>query len=178
MNYEEVNMAIPSISSLGLNYGWRCYEGNSTYNTTGCADLGTMTFPIAEYSHSGSGVFKCSITGGYRHRGISQTSLNGLYFFADYCSDEIGILEQSGMSWNMSFTQQYSGNGWSCFGEDINGELYLAGVDSGNVFKIIDASLSTENHQLPRIKMYPNPAKDEVNFNLSDAFSNIESISI
>ena len=178
MTYEEINMATPSVSSLGLNYGWRCYEGNSTYNTSGCANPSTMTFPIAEYSHSGSGVFKCSITGGYRHRGITQASLNGLYFFADYCSDEIGVLEQSGMNWTMSFTQQYNGNGWSCFGEDINGELYVAGVDSGNVFKIIDANLSTENYELSKIKMYPNPTKNELTFDLLDTYSRIQSINI
>ena len=30
---EEINKA--ASSEAGLNYGWRCYEGNSPYNTTG-----------------------------------------------------------------------------------------------------------------------------------------------
>ena len=178
MNYEEINMVSPSVSSLGVNYGWRCYEANSTYNATGCADPSTMTFPVAEYSHNTSGIFKCSITGGYRHRGTNQTSLNGLYFFADYCSNEIGILEQSGISWNMSFTQQYSGNGWSCFGEDINGELYVSGVNSGNIFKIVDANLSAKEHDLFQIKMYPNPAKNIIYFDFTNVDVLLKSINI
>src|SRR5690606_22631412 len=42
---EEINKR-PS-NQAGLNYGWRCYEGNNSYNTSGCAAPETMEFPIA-----------------------------------------------------------------------------------------------------------------------------------
>ncbi len=134
--YEEINMI--SSSSAGINYGWRCYEGNNTFNTTDCPDDSTLTFPVGVYSHTNSGNFKCSITGGYRYRGSMYPNFYGLYFFADYCSNEIGILEASGSSWNMSFSQVFGGNNWVAFGEDSSGELYIAGISSGTIYRIID----------------------------------------
>jgi glucose/arabinose dehydrogenase len=65
------------LTQAGINYGWRCYEGNNTYNTTGCAAQSTMTFPVAAYDHSGG---KCSITGGYVYRGTQFPALQGRYF--------------------------------------------------------------------------------------------------
>jgi hypothetical protein len=50
---EEINKM--PITQAGLNYGWRCYEGNNT-NTAGCPAQSTMTFPIAVYDHSGINV--------------------------------------------------------------------------------------------------------------------------
>lgn len=173
---EEINM-VP-ITTAGVNYGWRCYEGNSAYNTTGCPDVNTITFPVSQYSHSGSGAFKCSITGGYRYRGTAQSTLSGLYFFADYCSNEIGILEYNGTTWDMSFTQQYSGNNWTAFGEDVDGEIYVAGLSSGNIFKIVDTNLSTDEFNLSSVKMYPNPTNDMVYFDSSSATNIISKITI
>lgn len=175
-NIEEINM-VP-ITTAGVNYGWRCYEGNSAYNTTGCPDVNTITFPVSQYSHSGNGAFKCSITGGYRYRGTAQSTLSGLYFFADYCSNEIGILEYNGTTWDMSFTQQYSGNNWTAFGEDVDGEIYVAGLSSGNIFKIVDTNLSTDEFNLSSVKMYPNPTNDMVYFDSSSATNIISKITI
>ncbi len=135
--FEEINMV--SSTTSGLNYGWRCYEGNSVFNNTDCPDASVLTFPIAEYSHSDSGNFKCSITGGYRYRGTIYSNFSGLYFFADYCSNEIGFLKENGSNWDMSFSTVFDGNGWTTFGEDINGELYIAGINSGTIYKIVDA---------------------------------------
>lgn len=175
--YEEINM-VP-ITTPGLNYGWRCYEGaNHSFNTTGCPAESTTTRPIAEYSHNGNGVFKCSITGGYRYRGTQFTSLTGLYFFADYCSDEIGILTPDGANWTMTFPKQYTNKGWSTFGEDSNGELYIAGVKSGEVFKIVDSSLSVDAETIFNIKMYPNPTNNLLNFDISKIKNPLASIKI
>jgi glucose/arabinose dehydrogenase len=51
---EEINKM--PITQAGLNYGWRCYEGNNAYNTAGCPAQSTMTFPVAVYDHSGGNV--------------------------------------------------------------------------------------------------------------------------
>ncbi|MDO7172858.1 PQQ-dependent sugar dehydrogenase [Mariniflexile sp. AS56] len=175
--YEEINKATSTTS--GLNYGWRCYEGaNHPYNTNGCPPESSTTRPIAEYSHSGNGAFKCSITGGYSYRGNLYTSLTGLYFFADYCSDEIGVLTENGTNWTMTFPKQYNNKGWSSFGEDINGELYIAGLKSGEIFKIMDTSLNTQSFDKLNISMYPNPASDLINFNTSLLKKPLESIKI
>ena len=157
-NIEEINM-VP-ITSAGVNYGWRCYEGDQTYNTTGnCPSSTTLMFPIAQYTHSGDGLFKCSITGGYRYRGNTYPNMQGWYFFADYCSNEIGILTFDGSAWNMTFTPPFSGNNWTAFGEDANGELYLAGISSGNIYKIVHNNLSTPPpNEHTSFNIYPNPA--------------------
>lgn len=152
---EEINKM--PITQAGINYGWRCYEGNTAYNTTGCPAQSSMTFPIAVYDHSGG---KCSITGGYVYRGTQYPSLQGKYFFADYCSNQIGILSTDN---SIIWTTAYSGNGFSSFGQDSQKELYVAGVESGKIFKITTGSLATLDNELSEaIKVYPNPASKEI----------------
>jgi len=169
-NIEEINMV--SNTASGVNYGWRCYEGNAVYNLSGnCPAMGTMTFPVAQYTHSGDGLNKCSITGGYRYRGSSQPTLTGLYFFADYCSNEIGYLQFTGSSWTKTFTGPFTGNGWTTFGEDVNGELYIAGNASDTVYRIVDSTLGINDVNPFAIILYPNPAKHH--FTIDNLNSNI-----
>lgn len=152
---EEINKM--PITQAGLNYGWRCYEGNSTYNAVGCPAPSTMTFPVAVYDHSGG---KCSITGGYVYRGSLQPSLQGKYFFADYCSAQIGILNQDN---SITWTSAYTGSNFSTFGQDSQKELYIAALNSGKIYKIKTATLSTqENTSFNQINIYPNPASKRV----------------
>jgi glucose/arabinose dehydrogenase len=151
---EEINKM--PIATSALNYGWRCYEGNSAYNTSGCAASSTMTFPIAVYDHSGG---KCSITGGYVYRGTASPSLQGRYFFADYCSTQIGTLDASNV---ITWTTPFSGNNFSTFGEDFQKELYVAAVNNGKIFKITTATLGTQDTTLNQIRIYPNPASERV----------------
>jgi hypothetical protein len=152
-------------STSGINFGWRCYEGSSEFDLTGCPDMNLLTFPIAEYTHNTSGNFKCSITGGYVHRGTIHTDLNGYYFFADYCSNEIGTINFDGGNFTINYSDQFTGNNWTAFGEDLNGELYIAGVTSGEIFKIIPGNLSNEEFSDASVKMQPNPTADILNFN-------------
>ena len=151
---EEINKM--PITQAGLNYGWRCYEGNNAYNTAGCAAQSTMTFPVAVYDHSGG---KCSITGGYVYRGTQYPSLQGKYFFADYCSTQIGILDSNNA---ITWTTPYSGNNFSTFGEDYQKGLYVAAVNSGKIFKISTGTLGTQENTLATVKVYPNPASKEI----------------
>jgi hypothetical protein len=163
---EEINMI--SSSTSGTNFGWPCYEGSSEYDLTDCPAMNTLTFPIAQYTHNTSGDFKCSITGGYVHRGSINTDFNGYYFFADYCSNEIGTLDFDGGDCTINYSDQFVGNNWTAFGEDINGELYIAGVNSGVIYKIIPGLLSTNEFDTKSVKMYPNPTKNIVNFEFTN----------
>ena len=165
---EEINKA--GATEAGLNYGWRCYEGSQPFNTTGCPAIGTLTFPIGEYSSStGSG--NCSVTGGYVYRGSNYPGLQGLYIFADFCSGLIGTIDGAGTLVNHGTT----GSGWTTFGVDVNNELYIAGT-SGNVFKVIDAALSISEIEALSLTMTPNPATFEVTFISPN--TSIESVSI
>lgn len=163
---EEINMI--SATEAGLNYGWRCYEGNSPYSSSfGCPDDSTLTFPISQYTHSSG---RCSITGGYVYRGNTYPNFVGLYFFADYCSDEIGYLTPDGNSWTLTL-EDFSGN-WSAFGEDVNGDLYISDLFSGNIYKLRDASLSLNENSLDKISIYPNPTTETLQINFANGFNN------
>lgn len=152
---EEINK-IKNPLTAGLNFGWRCYEGTASYNTSGCASMSTMTFPIAEYDHSQG----CSITGGYLYTGSLYPALLGKYVFADYCKNRLAIADQSGV---ITYTDSFEGsNSFTTFGEDINGELYVAAVNNGNIYKIIDSSLGLNSFNNAHFKLFPNPAENQI----------------
>lgn len=160
--FEEINMV--QNNPANINYGWRCYEGNEPYNLSGCPDEG-LTFPVSTYSHYSSGDFKCSITGGYVYRGNQISGLNGVYFFADYCSGEIGLLSKNeNDEWDMSLAFPNINGSWVSFGEDINGELYIASINGG-IYKIIDAALSNNEIDSDTLNYFPNPFEDYIQIN-------------
>ncbi|UOE41879.1 PQQ-dependent sugar dehydrogenase [Chryseobacterium suipulveris] len=152
--FEEINRM--PVSQSGINYGWRCYEGNSVYNNSGCAISSTMTFPMAVYDHSGG---KCSITGGYVYRGTLYPALVGKYFFADFCSKQIGMMNDDG---SIIWSSVFAGNNFSTFGVDANKELYVAAINNGKIFKVTTTPLATENSNISQIKIFPNPTSDKI----------------
>ncbi|WP_458626197.1 PQQ-dependent sugar dehydrogenase [Winogradskyella sp. PC D3.3] len=161
--YEEINRASTEEALTGLNYGWKCYEGNSLYVSSECSESITYTFPVAGYNHFGDGEPKCSITGGYRYRGVNYPNFNGWYFFSDYCSQEIGYLvyDEINEEWNTTF-QQFSGQ-WSAFGEDVNGEIYVSNLSGGKIYKLTDTTLSDNDSFLSVRSVYTNPSKNTLN---------------
>jgi len=158
--YEEVNRA--GAAEAGLNYGWRCYEGNTAYNTSGCAPQSTMKSPLFITNHTNG---FCSITGGYVYRGAAYPNFQGKYFFSDYCKAQIGMADSSG---NVTFSQTFTGNAFVTFGEDVNGELYVGSINNGVIYKLVDSSLSVAENDKKAFIIYPNPAKSEVFIQSSD----------
>ncbi len=133
--YEEVNFQ-PASSSGGENYGWRMMEGVHCFNPRQDCDPTGLTLPVAEYIH-GSG---CSITGGYVYRGAAYPWLDGVYFFADYCSGIVWSLERAASGeWEMRERIRANFN-VSSFGEDQDGELYLVGHDDGAIYRLTSTS--------------------------------------
>ncbi len=151
--FDEINHA-PN-GTAGLNYGWRCYEANATYNTTGCLGSSNYYFPVAEYSLGGT-PYRCAVSGGFVYRGSNFPNFYGLYFFADYCSGEIATYNPSS---NQVIYNSFSGN-FSSFGEDSNGELYVADLGSGTIYRIIDTTASLNDDIIYNININPNPVKD------------------
>jgi glucose/arabinose dehydrogenase len=150
---EEINKVVSPLPNSGINFGWRCYEGNSTYNNSGCAPSSTMRFPFIQYARFGGA---CSVTGGYFYSGSAYPNFQNKYFFTDYCDNKIRMVDNAGV---ITTTASFSGNNFVTFGEDVNGELYIAGITSGTVYKIIDSSLSQPNFETNGFSLYPNPAK-------------------
>ncbi|MFN3752954.1 PQQ-dependent sugar dehydrogenase [Flavobacterium sp.] len=151
---EEVSKTAFPLPNTGLNYGWRCYEGNVAYNTTGCPTYASTVAPFSVYTHGSTN--RCSITGGYFYTGTTYPNFANKYFFADYCTAEIGWVDAVG---NITWAFDTSGV-ITTFGEDKDGELYVA--NGGTIYKLIDTSLSTDTFVQNSIRMYPNPAKTEL----------------
>jgi glucose/arabinose dehydrogenase len=129
--YEEVDFQ-PASSKGGENYGWNVLEGNHCYNAATC-DSTRMAPPVTEYDHSQG----CSITGGYVSRGTAYPAMQGIYFFADYCSGKIWGLQNDG-GWQSLKLLESSLN-VSSFGEGESGELYLTDLSSGAVYQVTAA---------------------------------------
>lgn len=136
---EEINFR-SKCDTIGHNYGWRCYEGNVSYNPSGCQPLSNYTAPVFTYSHS----LGCSVTGGYVYRGGHEGGLFGKYLFTDYCQGRIWATSPTGSGgWNTVQLPQSTtqiNNNFSTFGEDVFGELYLAGVSSGRIYRLRDTA--------------------------------------
>jgi glucose/arabinose dehydrogenase len=132
--WEEIDFQ-PSTSIGGENYGWRRMEATHCFNPSSNCQTSDMTLPVAEYSHS----FGCSVTGGYRYHGTRYRRLQGLYFYSDYCSGTIWTLKQSADDSFSSQTQIDTNFAVSTFGEDNNGELYLADLAGGAIYQVTDA---------------------------------------
>lgn len=160
-NLEEINKTTFPLTA-GLNYGWRCYEGNTAFNTAGCPVSSSLTFPLLDINHSTGA---CSITGGYVYNGTTYPNLQGKYLFTDYCDSRIGIVTSTG---NLSYSSSFPGNNFVSFGEDINNELYVAAINNGTIYKITDSSLSTEDFEKNGFSVYPNPAKESFTISNSD----------
>ena len=145
-----------SISNLhrsngGENYGWRCYEANTVYNTDGWRNPpSSYTFPVYAYPHGP----ECSVTGGYVYRYSTLSDFYGYYFFADYCSDKIWTLHKVSGNWVVETFGQFTGNNFSTFGEDATGRLYIAGHTSGKIYRITDNATGIDEKQnIPDLKI-------------------------
>ena len=145
--------------AVGKNYGWRCYEGNAAYNTSGCGPIGNYTFPIAVYQNVGSDI---AVTGGYVYRGSRVPSLVGRYIYADYGSRKVWKLLLSGGSVSENIQIGTAPQGVPSFGIDQNNELYVVGA-SGIIYKLLDQSvgINGNSNELPAgfslEQNYPNP---------------------
>lgn len=163
---EEINRV--ALNAAGLNYGWRCYEGSEAFNTSGCPNPSELTFPVAEYNHS----VGYSITGGYVYHGNVYSDIQDLYFFADL-NGLIGTVDND----NNLLNHGNFGGTWVSFGEDINGEIYIADI-SGSIYKIIGGEvLANSDFNKNNVSVYPNPASDSLNIKSTNN-STIKSINI
>jgi glucose/arabinose dehydrogenase len=127
-SWEEIDFQ-PASSSGGENYGWDIMEGAHCYEDPNCDPTG-LVLPVAEYSHS----LGCSVTGGWVYRGPNAPGMQGIYFYADYCSGRVWGLAYDG-GWQH---QELADTGFSItsFGVDEVGYLYVLDYWSGDVYRV------------------------------------------
>ncbi len=126
---EEINVQLKS-SPGGENYGWNVMEGMSCLMPP-CNQIGVR--PIFEYLHTEGNV---SITGGYVYRGSISPSLRGLYIYGDYASGRIWTLAEESGRWMNQLLIRPSNFTISTFGQDRNGEVYVANHRAGAIYRI------------------------------------------
>lgn len=122
-DWEEID-----IIENGENYGWRCYEGNHSFNTSGC-NYPEYIDPIWEYPHTP----ECSITGGYVYRGVNVPELTGKYIYGDYCSRKIWALEYDGINPPTNEFLLTAPSLITSFGTDENAEILITS-SNGNIY--------------------------------------------
>jgi glucose/arabinose dehydrogenase len=142
VNYQKAN------SPGGENYGWKVMEGLHCYGSNSCDQTG-LVLPVAEYDH-GQG---CSVTGGYVYRGAAQPSLQGAYFYGDYCSGYIWALSRPEVDRWQSDLLLESGAPISSFGESEAGEVLVVALN-GMVYRLVDNSQAPVSF-LPHIEVAP-----------------------
>ena len=123
------------------NFGWRCYEGDAPYNTSGCLDASEYEFPVLTYNNNNTE--GCSVTGGYVYRSCAYPNLYGHYLYIDYCSGRLWGADTEGSgdleSVQLGNIQNFN---FASLGEDASGNLYLIGLADGTIYTIGDLSES------------------------------------
>ncbi|MBT8392534.1 MAG: T9SS type A sorting domain-containing protein [Ignavibacteriaceae bacterium] len=157
----------------GKNYGWRCYEGNHNYNTSGC-NYPEYIDPVWEYSHSQG----YSITGGYVYRGTGVPSLQGKYIYGDYGTRKLWALTYDGINPTTNELLLTVSGSISSFGVDEEQELYITSFN-GNIYRFTPKVTSGENEFNPQGYLleqnYPNPFNPStiIKFNIAE-LSNVQ----
>lgn len=126
--FEEINYQ-PAASSGGQNYGWRLMEGPQRFNSFS-GDISTLTLPVSSYPHSQGR----SITGGFVYRG-SDPALQGIYLYGDFANGRIWGLRREGSLWENRLLID-SPYGISTFGQDEQGNLWVADYFDGGIYRI------------------------------------------
>lgn len=117
----------------GFNYGWSVMEGSTCVGGSG-SDQAGLTLPALEYGHDEG----CSVTGGYVYRGSAVPSLQGQYFYGDFCGGWVRSFRYSDgvVTDRLSWPSLSPGGPVVSFGEDASGELYVLEA-GGRVFRIV-----------------------------------------
>lgn len=91
---EEINALDRSqLQGTTPNFGWRRREGFREFDTSGITGPGRLVQPVLDYGRDEG----CSVTGGVVYRGELVPALRGWYLFADFCADDLRLLEAEGV---------------------------------------------------------------------------------
>jgi glucose/arabinose dehydrogenase len=109
----------------GKDYGWNRCEGTRRYPNTS-RRCRTDTRPVHDYQH---GTGRCSVTGGFVHRGPTRPRWHGLYVAADYCGRLFVLGPQGAVR-----LSQNPGLRIATFGEDPAGRIFAADLSGGDIY--------------------------------------------
>jgi len=128
---------------LGGNYGWRCFEGTGTYNSTCGTNSASAIAPVAQYGRS----LGQSTTGGFVYRGSAIPNLYGRYVFGDFATGNLWqIARDTAPTLTLGATSVSLSTGLNIasFAQDRDGELYIVnlgtGAGNGTLHKLVQAT--------------------------------------
>lgn len=162
--WEEISR-VPA-GKRGLNFGWRCFEGDHYFSPCDSID---QAMPVYVYAHSDncpdSRYCGESITGGFMYRG-ANSDLAGLYFFADYEKNRLWALKYDAANASQVLDFEFPYLHTSTFGKNADGELFFATIE-GFVYQIqTDASTHRLVDIMDQVTLFPNPATSSVQLQL------------
>jgi glucose/arabinose dehydrogenase len=114
----------------GLNLGWPRAEGRLCASPCPTG----LTQPFYAYGRDVGSV----VTGGYVYRGSEYPQLRGWYFFADYAKGTISMVPAASALSGRATPELILRTKFaiSSFGEDESGELYIADLSGGGVYRL------------------------------------------
>lgn len=128
--WEEIDVV--AASAAAVNYGWDLMEGTHCFGSPVC-DRDGLTLPLLDYGHDNG----CSVIGGYVYRGPALPTVEGHYFYADWCQGWVRSfrLQDGAVREHTEWELGDLGNVLS-FGEDAVGELYVLS-QNGTVYRLV-----------------------------------------
>ncbi|MBK7425680.1 MAG: PQQ-dependent sugar dehydrogenase [Saprospiraceae bacterium] len=131
--FEEINFV--EAGAAGINYGWRCYEGDEPYNMSQCNPNDEYTFPVYVYSQNQG---DRSVTGGYVYRGEDYPLLQGTYVFGDFVSGQMFTVRPDGDDWTGERILEFGGGQITSFGENVHNELFMAARGDAAIYRVTE----------------------------------------
>jgi glucose/arabinose dehydrogenase len=132
---EEIDVSLAADGAgRGANYGWNILEGDSCFEPASGCDRTGLTLPVLQYDHEEG----CSVSGGYVYRGSAIPTLQGTYFYSDFCSGWVRSfrLSSGAVTEEREWPALQAANITS-FGQDAAGELYIL-TAGGSVYRIVE----------------------------------------
>lgn len=116
----------------GGNYGWSIVEGPQSVHPAGRRGPTPILPPVVAHPHSEA----ASITGGLVYRGRRLPELTGAYVYGDWVTGKVWALWHDGQSITKHEEIARSRLQIVCFGEDNDGELYVADYAAGGLYRL------------------------------------------
>ena len=137
--FEEVDRH-PGDTPAGMDFGWGAWEGfecrrHQIREELNCDDWADATKPVLVLKGSEFKTPDCAVIGGYVYRGEEVPALQGLYVFGDFCSGALRTVTPGEEEPEPDIVLDSEAH-MSTFGIDSAGELYVADVNAGVIYRI------------------------------------------
>ncbi len=132
---EEIDVSLDEDGAgRGANYGWDVMEGDECFEPSSDCNRTDLELPALRYSHDDG----CSVTGGYVYRGAVIPSLQGTYFYSDFCGGRVRSFRfANGEVTDEREWPALEAGSVTSFGQDSSGELYIL-TAGGTVYRIVE----------------------------------------